>query len=298
MYKDFNVTPQHIAQAGVWDNFFTDETGGHQVFVNSLFGKTPKSFKSSGKYNEDSDQIDLVIGGCSFTEGVGVPDEYAWPELLGKKLKANYINFSRSGKSTGHIVETIISYLRENPKPKYVAILLPYFRRYYAPFNKEIHGTDIIPNVDKQPYQQSFDTPVATPWHDGQPKYLKRPFPSFYVISPEMAIHQWCQSVRILSDYCRLMDIKFVWATWDKDTEIFLDEVEKKFNLSIPDQLKTSCYDKDYQKIGLPEGCHDFEKEIHGDNYYIGSDDKLHSGTHQHIHWALDFYRALTETDK
>ena len=50
--------------------------------------------------NEDG-TIDVALG-CSFTFGIGVPEEWSWPSLYTKLTGRNILNLARPGGGVGH----------------------------------------------------------------------------------------------------------------------------------------------------------------------------------------------------
>lgn len=102
---------------------FQDERG-HFVSTDDDTHPAPSDciyrFNSLGFRGEEFDpaaRLKIFVAGCSYTFGLGVPDEQTWPVLLKKLLadrlgipldQANLQNFSQVGASNGYIARTIV----------------------------------------------------------------------------------------------------------------------------------------------------------------------------------------------
>jgi len=72
---------------------------------------------------------DVVAFGCSFTFGIGVPEEYTWISLLSQKLGINnYVNLGHPGSSISKIVRVFKNYIKFY-RPKLCIFLLPHMGR-------------------------------------------------------------------------------------------------------------------------------------------------------------------------
>lgn len=253
--------------------------------INRVFRRVHEHFK--GPWVEDAE---LVVAGCSFTAGDGVPEGEAWGERLASLMGVeSFYNISRSGWNMDEIVGSIITYIqRSSKKPKYVAVLATELTRYALPLRskKDEFLLDAISISDRNDLTQ----PVR--------KYDKYPYNLAEIITPEVAIYQSLSAISTLIDYCELSDIKLVWGTWDPYSSIFYEKVlnrKEDEKVHLGNYINLPTYMPGWSKDGVPEGCHNQEQEIYKELFYMGSDSGKHSGIHHHIHWAEEFHRNLTK---
>lgn len=254
--------------------------------INRVFGRVHEH--TQGAYVEGAE---LIVAGCSFTAGDGVPEGEAWGERLASLMGAeSFYNISRSGWNMAEMVQAIITYIqRSNKKPKYIAVLATELTRYALPLRskKDEFFLDSISISDRS----DFAEPVR--------KYDKHPYNLGEILTPELAIYQSLSALSALIDYCEISNIKLAWGTWDPYSSMFYIKVlnrdeDEKVNLGNYINLPT--YMPGWPNDGPPpRGCHEQEKEMYGELFYIGSDDGKHSGIHHHIHWAEAFHNNLTE---
>jgi hypothetical protein len=100
------------------------------------------SYNSHGFRDQefDSRECGLAIG-CSFTEGIGLPTDVAWPRLLSKLCGIHVWNLGSGGAS----IETtfrILEYYILKLKPKFVCVLIPPPMRFE--YNNFVNGFPII----------------------------------------------------------------------------------------------------------------------------------------------------------
>ena len=97
-----------------------------------------KDFRSP----EFKKNTDLLIAGCSFTYGVGIPQEFMWAEIVAKDLNLSHANLSMPGDSVVGQVKKIFAYFKEYGHPKFLCALFPDFGRFLYPQNKNHFVSD------------------------------------------------------------------------------------------------------------------------------------------------------------
>lgn len=78
--------------------------------------------------NDIPESIDIGAYGCSFTMGVGMPQEYLWHHILGKKLNLTSMNFGIAGSSCKTAIDLFLI-TSNNIKIKHAIFLLPTYQR-------------------------------------------------------------------------------------------------------------------------------------------------------------------------
>lgn len=286
-------TPQYIRAFGLQSDFFADPSNDGRGLFTELTGTTPLLKKHEVVSGEDY----MLALGCSFTVGMGVPEGEIWSTRLAKMLDVKCITLASVGWSAFVATQNAMTHIRKYGKPKYIVFLVPVLLRAYMPLNQymnKVRGTPIRLGH----YINFTSFPIFSSTTTEGVKYAKRPFNLQDVLSPEIALYQSVTALMNFIDFCDAAKIPMVWGTWDKDTADFYRDAADKIGLYLGNVVNTSNYYKEYEKINLPEGCHKIEKQIYGNNFYVGSDNGQHSGVHQHAHWAEDFYKTIKELER
>ncbi len=72
--------------------------------------------------------IDIGAFGCSFTAGLGLPDNYLWHNLLASELQLTSLNFGVSGASAKSITDLFLI-VSKHIQMKHAVFLLPSYNR-------------------------------------------------------------------------------------------------------------------------------------------------------------------------
>lgn len=136
--------------------------------------------KSGYRGPEFINGVDLLIGGCSFTYGMGVPENGTWGSILANRLGASYNNISQNAASIPWIVRQLFGYFNEYGNPKTLVCLFPTLTRtlfssdpdilisddgYIEQSTSDLYGNKSIYNTELS------HLPIAA----DRPKYSKRP---------------------------------------------------------------------------------------------------------------------------
>jgi hypothetical protein len=256
------------------------------------------SFNSDGyRSPEFSSDIDLLLSGCSYTVGMGVPEELSWGVSAATFLGLSYNNLAVSGRSAYFTVKNTFAYIKKYGNPKAIFLMLPDFHRGYFPSSpmllrstQTVKRSDVnivkTANISLNDYSYSaiYDT------NDG-PSMSKRPHLIEEVLSPEAIYFFTLQQIHALEMYCGVAGIDLLWSTWDSGLEKVFEsaraENDNYFTGLI--SLGSVC-----EKVGCYAG-----ENTHEYCYSIGSDSELgtpHPGLHSHMHWSdiyLEAYKKL-----
>jgi hypothetical protein len=258
--------------------------------INSIGSRGPEP-------REDTEMLTL---GCSFTFGVGLPEEKCWPYLLSNKMNMNLVNLGSPGDSAVGQVRKTFEYFKEYGHPKIVVAMLPFFRME-LPINSE----SLIPKriIDKKNYDPLARIEVLP--HDA-PKYAKAPFDPTDVLIPEIPFYYSHMMLSMLQDYCESHGIKFVWGAWEQvyeETYRYVKRMNPKVYRNYCN-LTAGYWARDVKNGKLIEtylkedGCH---VEYSDDYFFYGASDleqgpmSAHSGFHKNIHIAEEFYEKINE---
>ncbi len=291
-----------------------------QDYIQNSYGYRGKEFSS----------CEVLTAGCSFTYGVGVPQEATWSSQLCSRLGLDSsAPVAGPGASVSWIVEKLFSYFAEFGHPKYLLCLFPDYYRISIPVDGEVlktkadnsggelrgeHGTFGVGN--QRVYMHHV---LGNQDPKKLPKYSKRPHNVEDIYTVEITIFQAIRSIRTLEQYCAATGIKLYWTTWD---DVFSRDIEKinkveelrfknffslgfsNYKEKTPSGYKdTIVYGDRYAEAPVleycPEGCHAELKEIYGEkNFNLGTDvsrgeENTHPGIHVQAHYADRFIEQL-----
>jgi hypothetical protein len=125
-YKNETISKLRSEKNIVVDNYkninieYIFDENGYRLF-------RPESFENI--------KDEIFCFGCSYTFGFGLPEDHAWPYILGKKINMKPINYGVSAISTDFIARQVYQIFNTIPKekyPKHVFIFFPeIFRKEY-----------------------------------------------------------------------------------------------------------------------------------------------------------------------
>jgi hypothetical protein len=258
---------------------------------------------------------DLVVAGCSFTFGSGVPQKARWGSVLARHLGVEEVNLGVCAWSTQAIIENIYAYIDKYGPPKTLVCLFP------DPSRSPLVAVEGLLEYEdgfdggRQVVDVMLNRPESYEYLE-RPKYSKRPHQIEDVIPIELPMYFYLKYVHMLEDYCRSLGVKFIWSTWDSNLTEYLQAStleEGSPNYKVHGFL---CYSELSSKDwgwdvsnhggGLPadslslskelySGCHSEAELEFGDNFYIGSDVNMlvHWGVHKHLHVAESFLKSI-----
>lgn len=222
--------------------------------------------------NEFNNQEILVLG-CSQTEGHGLPLELTWPYLISKKMNKDYINLAKGGEGAQAQITKAFQFFKEFYKPKYIFAVFP-MTRLEVPMigvnSKNPTGNGIAKGM--------FSNKKIK-------KYSKSPHFIEEVLTEEFAIFYNILFIKMLIAYCESNDIKFVWTNY-KDVSIDFPSLKN---------LHSGYFESFYLGDDIKEKCHlEFSNNQFFDyaadhNYWPPG----HFGFHKQIHIAESIYNML-----
>lgn len=245
---------------------------------------------------------DLLILGCSQTQGTGMHDEFSWPFLLANKLNVDFDRLAVGGDSIQGQVIKAFEYFRVVGNPKLIVATFPIFRMEVPIFKEMFDFTkmsiesniDVLENKKVYPIQSLKSL-------DSSDKYLKKPFNPEDVFTKEFSVQISFVFISILEQYCRSNNIGIIWNIWNDyeknlynyiKSEPSLSHVLNNYhihNLEIADpfdsngnfDFETDCH-KEYSNYSLFSKANDWKPNNSG-----------HWSGHKHMHVAESFYTEI-----
>jgi hypothetical protein len=266
---------------------------------------------------------DMVIAGCSFSYGVGVPEQMSWGVQVANSLNLNYHNLSYPGKGAPYIIDNLFSYFKKYGNPKILVCLFPEPTRMQvlSPSDHMVSERFFIEGSGSylQHLKKSLESfPVTlSQGYDNYPEFSKRPHMAEDIMPIEMAMGLTFESIRYLEMYCKAAGIKLFWSFWDIWTEKYLNignhDYMNYINTNQFDwhsQEKDMYFDRLHPEIGESCNshgpckeyidCHSHLREIYKENWDVSSDLEdggplHHWGIHRHTHIAEDFLKEIND---
>ena len=275
-FKDAN-SPQ------LWERFYPEHPKDLSRHVDDPFNVY--NMNSLGyRGGEPNYNNELVVGGCSVTWGLGVPEDGIWAHFLSKLMGyESYTNLGHRAGSVQSIIYTLMAYIHKHGKPKHIFCLFPDPYRFLFPEVKGFNRSE-----------KSMDTTIANvflrpSWSESIVPYSKAPHVIEDVMAGEVAVFHSAQLIHMFSDYCKEAGIDFWWSTWSSD---------------LYDILKYNNYEPLFEKYVdhltyFPHPnmeCHEELKEYYGPCFARGCDvwgtGGHHIGVHSHVHIAERLFEA------
>lgn len=292
-----------------------------QQYVHNSYGYRGGEFSSSHR---------LLTAGCSFTYGVGVPQNATWSSQVSSRLGLEAsASVAGPGASVSWIVEKLFAYFAEFGHPKYLLCLFPDYYRICIPIDGEVlsvEGDDLGGGLKGEhgtfgTGKQRFYMHHVLGNQDikNMRKYSKRPHDVEDVYTVEITIFEAIKSIRMLEQYCTAVGIKLQWTTWDDIFSRHIETVNKVEKLKFknffslgfcnykevtPSGVKDTILHGDrFAKVPIlehcPLDCHENLRKLYGEkNFNLGTDidrgeDKTHPGIHVQAHYADKFIQQL-----
>jgi len=256
--------------------------------------KTKYKINSNGfRGNEISGEEDLIIGGCSFTFGLGIPEDKIWAVELANNLNLKYANLSYPGASTMFIVQSMFKYFKKYGNPKILVCLFPDAYRMCLPYVK-----NKLQSLDNTMNEEISHLFLKGFTDDRIPTYSKLPHMAEHVIPQDIAKWLSIQHIYMLEQYCKSNNIKFIWSSWE---DPFLKELLKlnTFNGLIDIEMnKWVRNENEHYDMYENDNCHLELKNKYFSIFDRGADlewgiQHSHWGVHKHAHIAEIFEKEL-----
>lgn len=264
----------------------------NKMYLCELFGQIPPSApREWSKYSSNNKNVDLIVGGCSYTAGTGVKYEDSWGEILGRALSMDYVNISKNGWSVSAIVEKIFDQINNHGKPKYISLLLPQLGRSYQPV--DMVNVRSVSAEKKRGFVNIILGGGRDTIAPESVKYSKRPHLLDDILIIDALVYESLKALNSLIYYCKEADIVLVWGTWDSLSRNIYDLVLSDSyydHIDMKSYVPIISYNKYTADSAMSNYCKNPE---HYGLVNAGNDDGHHSGAHYHLHWAEGFRAEL-----
>jgi hypothetical protein len=160
-------------------------------------------FRSKHFQEFDKNKDSILFGGCSWTFGEGLPEEYSWTYLLKQKIEKqsnkelDLYNTAYMGSSIDLVIKNTMAFIRKYGKPNYIVLLFPDIAR------KTIYNNKL----------NSYIKAYASPEFLAMPnQHIQKRYTLSYEY--ENNAYQHLSLIYMLEDYCKEAGIKLIWSSW------------------------------------------------------------------------------------
>jgi uncharacterized protein YqgQ len=263
--------------------------------------------------------VDFLFSGCSVTYGTGLSQDDLWHEMLVKELGGEYASVAFAGDSIPSQVLKIFAYIKEFGNPKNIICLFPNFDRFLIYNNKNLLASRIFfryyhdeeynemtsgnkTELESKAYLSDLFKSSADIYDtNGNTSYFKTPLPANDVITQEISHMYSAQFINMLSQYCAISGIKFIWGTWDFPSNLIIQKVKNNLYFSENIDIDLSNLHRDFNAktdFDPTHNCH-LKYQDHPE-FHFASDRSIgvehsHHGVHRQLHYFEAFLNKINE---
>jgi hypothetical protein len=248
---------------------------------NSLGFRVP-SCNFPMRFEDAYDYPTFMVAGCSYTEGVGLPEDQLWHSYLIEKFVQNNdtrrpiakLNIGKAARGIDAIVRYIyVSIERYGAKPDMIYLLLPNIIR------REIILED--ENLPKSPsiFLLLPNIPIPKCYPDVQKEEIDMNFK--LMLNIRQSYHKAFQSLLFLKYYLEKKNIPWFFSSWSMDfSESGIKEYFSNINLNdikIPEVLKQHHNDINFSDVNVQHKYHMARDGMHwGANFHHAFANKVY----------------------
>jgi hypothetical protein len=173
---------------------------------------------------EFHENTEMIVLGCSYTLGVGVPVDFTWPTFVSKLIGVNdFVNLGKAGCGIAYQVRMLTNYIRIYGAPKIVLCTFPELLRYEHPNEK---GISVNCNTKGSGNEYGFNE--------------------------EQSVSQSLIALSMLESICKAAKIKLVWQQWTNEKtlpeDVYLETFDSYISFELAGCFTNSHHDFEYDK--------------------------------------------------
>lgn len=162
-------------------------------------------FRGHNEPGMEVDGLSMGFFGCSFTFGIGLPEEKHFVSMFGKHFNLNTFNFGCPGGGIGKTAR-LFSQISKFQKLDYAIFVLPHIQRleYVVPSgmpNDKFRLTSLILNYSH-----------VDPFEEAVRRNVKE------ILSDEYLLYDATESIMFIDTVAKLHNIKVFYTSWDMPT--------------------------------------------------------------------------------
>ena len=273
MIEDFDITNNFYRTIadGKSLKLHGSPTGSIKIYDDPVNEYEVNSYGYRGK--EFSSTNDFIFAGCSFTYGLGVPEETVWGNIVANKLSlSSSAPVAKPGASISWIVERLFAYFSEFGHPKYLLCLMPSAHRFVVPIDGLVlkgHPLEGEPGTFGEGGQKIYNGQVLTNKEILETRYIQRPYSVRKIYTNEVTLYESVRALRMLEQYCKTAGINLLWSTWDKGLSMYLNKINADKDLRFKDYFRLNLIaDKRKLSSGYKYFLYEGEYDDYDNKYY------------------------------
>ncbi len=292
-----------------WYRHLTPETEGQ---IPHLHHRSNNEKRNGNDFEKNPK---IITSGCSVTTAVGLPHDFAWPEIVRHITGKTVNNVSHSGASVAKMVHQIFAHIERYGQPEEIQMLLPELTRGWvmekiAQPKREEFIT--LREIVYSPEIKSYISQSAEHGDKIKP-YIHDSFEGYKTLIPmDMVVHESMRALEHLIMHCKITGTKIKIFSWDKSTDFFLHSLKLDSYVTPPQHLLNPLRPQQMRsERGWPpriepfgtQGCCDLKpvnkyQRLMWEKALDGKPEKKHvshPGLHQQIHIAEIFLNTKIE---
>lgn len=175
------------------------------------------------RFNDICESSDIGAYGCSFTMGLGLPEEYLWHKLLEKNLQLTSLNFGVPGASCKTIFDLFLI-TTKHIKIKHAIFLLPSYNRMQIAVSNLFKDRNFFNHCSLLPNNENEFAKV----HGLDALML------FKYIPDEELIKVFKNDIYLIDYIAKHRNIKIYFSSWDTETYNLINRLSFKNSVILP----------------------------------------------------------------
>ncbi len=217
--------------------------GGNEKQESSSWTHGDFAYNISELGFRDSDfpeSVDIAAFGCSYTFGLGLPENMIWHRKLSDKINKSIYNFGQPGMGVSAIIDLFLMLDNNLNFKKGIFLLPPYFRKSVACSFDE-RSPQIVPLM---PNYKSFLEIL----YDTNYSEIYKHLPD------EELVREFKDKIYMLDFYAGVKNIKLYLSSWDHETYNLLTGMNLKNIILLPEWTSANIDASDLARDNLHPG--------------------------------------------
>lgn len=279
-------------------NFDFNEVLEHVLVDHHKNGAFQKFNKFGYRGEEFTNNVDLLVLGCSNTMGFCLPEEYMWSNMLRSEKIKSINSLACSGDSAMGQIIKFFKYVKVFGNPKNLFAVFPAYRLEFPLESKTWEVLDEEKKFTQINYNKAsicIDSPNDNSHFQ---KYSMAPYDPNKLFTKQIARYFTHNFINILDIYCKEVGINFKYTIYDYDYRFY--DPKRPVGESLKEYMSAQSenyFTYDYPlligfKVTEEELSLDCHKDKNIDIYfhragdYIENKNPGHWGLHHNIHIA------------
>lgn len=182
-------------------------------------------FRSDHFEQLNSQNYNVLVGGCSYTFGEGMLEDRTWTNLLKNNIQntmqknVKFFNTGFMGSSIDLVIKNIMGFIKNYGAPDIIFILFPDI------------GRQVRFDENRNHYRRMI---AGGHWIENAKDTAQISYTMNYLPQNNLLTH--VQLIQMLEAFCEAKKIKLIWSTWETFNDANMYKIlDFKYFLDIPD---------------------------------------------------------------